>query len=181
MKIGDDKLNKMLKQARVPERSPGYWEVFPQRVTRQLAEQPAAARRGGLLWAIGLTAACVVLAVAIFIGRAGNARDTAPVSYAQLYRQIEALFPNQVQAIVVDRHGVKLLLADNANVVQSPPVLIQACRQDECRRVITFSGQQVKVNGDTWDVLVNGQDQVVVAGRSTDRYRIETQRLGGVL
>ena len=184
-------LDKLLKSARVPERSPGYWEYFPTRVTAQLAAAPAAVtQRSWLPWATGLAAACVALVVGILVGRLcesansprrlAEAADTGGM-YAQLYRQIEALFPNQVQAIVVDQRGVQLVLSDTANVVRSQPLLVQACRQDDCRHVITFSGQQVKINGDTWDVLVNGQNHVIVAGRSTDSYRIDAHRLGGVL
>ena len=101
----NDELNKLLKQARIPERSPGYWEAFPQRVTRQLTEKPATARHDGLLWVTGLAAACVALVVGIYVGHAGKTRDVAPVSYTQLYRQIEGLFPNQVRAIVAGARG----------------------------------------------------------------------------
>lgn len=178
----NDDLDKWLKSARVPERSPGYWEHFPKRVTAQLAAPPAPVPfRHWLPWTVGLATACVVLVVGVIIGSSTGRQAAPPVAYARLYREIEGLFPNQIQAIVVDQRGVKLVLSETANVTRSQPLLIQACRRDDCRHVITFSGQQVKVNGDTWDVLVNGQNQVVVAGRSTDSYRIEAHRLGGVL
>ena len=176
----NDDFDKLLKNARVPERSPGYWEHFPKRVTAQLTAIPVRHRQW-LPWTIGLATVCVVLAAGIFIGRSNQQREITPVSYTRLFREIEGLFPNQLQAIVVDQHGVKLVLSETADVPKSQPLLIQACRQDDCRQVITFSGQQVKVNGDMWDVLVNGQNQVVVAGRSTDRYHIEAKRLGDVL
>ena len=178
----NDDLDKLLKSARVPERSPGYWEHFPKRVTAQLAAAPAPIPfRYWLPWAAGLATAGVVLVVGFIVGRPNGPQTETPLAYAQLYREIETLFPNQVEAIVVDQRGVKLVLSDTANVTSSQPLLIQACRHDDCRHVITFSGQQVKVNGDTWDVLVNGQNQVVVAGRSTDSYRIEAHRLGCIL
>ena len=184
-----DDLDKLLKSARVPERSPGYWEYFPKRVTAQVGEARAGATapvRHHWLWLTGLATACAVLVAGILVGRlcesANSPHRLAEAAYtggayARLYREIEGLFPNQVQAIVVDPRGVKLVLSETPNVTRSQPLLIQACRRDDCRHVITFSGQQVKVNGDTWDVLVNGQNQVVVAGRSTDRDRIEAQQL----
>jgi hypothetical protein len=174
------KLDDILKQAWVPDRSPGYWESFPGRVTRGIADRSrlkTAPTNPWLPWAIGAVTVCLALAIAMFVSRSGTPQAEPPVSYVQLYRQIEAMFPNQVQAIFVDGRGVKLVLAENADVPRSQPLLINACRQDDCRHVITFSGQQVKINGDTWDVLVNGQNQVVVAGRSTEHYRIEGRAL----
>lgn len=87
------------------------------------------------------------------------------------------MFPHQVQAIVADERGVQVLLADKADVPDSPPLFVQACGRKTCRWFITFSGQQVNVNGETWDVFVNRQNQVIVAGHSTDHYRIAAHPL----
>ena len=59
MKMGDDKLNELLKRAAVPARSPGYWEAFPNRVANQLsviepeAEPDRAVRLCSGGWAAG--------------------------------------------------------------------------------------------------------------------------------
>jgi len=175
----NDELNNLLKQAKMPERSAGYWESFPGRVTRGLADKSRLPSNptAWLPWAIGAVTVCLALALAIYMRHSGKSQADSPVSYAQLYRQIEAMFPNQVRAIVVDEHGVKLMLSDTANVPRSQPLLVNACNPDGCRHVITFSGQQVKINGDTWDVFLNGQNEVIVAGRLTDRYQIEAGAL----
>src|SRR5258707_919291 len=96
MKPDDEKLNRLLEQAQIPDRSSGYWEFFPRRVTANLTDGHPPVRHFQRRWAIRFVAACVVLTVAIRIGR--KSPDTKPVSYAKLYQQIEALFPNQVQA-----------------------------------------------------------------------------------
>ncbi|MCG3147462.1 MAG: hypothetical protein PCFJNLEI_00902 [Verrucomicrobiae bacterium] len=168
-------LDKLLKSGRVPERSLGYWEHFPKRVIRHLTATATRDPRHWGAWAMSLAGAGVLAGIFLFLPSRPPA--PTPVAYGRLYREITALFPNQVQAIVVDEHGVKLELSETANVPRSQPLLVNACNPAGCRHVITFSGQQVKINGDTWDVLVNGQNEVVVAGRSTDRYQIEARTL----
>ncbi len=178
----------MLKSARVPEREPGYWEYFPKRVTTQL-RRAQRSRPTVWWWAVGFATACVVLGFVVgrlYESTSRNGTDSSrrlaetaynPAEYVRLYREIATMFPNQVRAIVVDEHGVQLVLADKANVPDSPPVLVRACARTGCRSFITFSGQQVRMNGEAWDVLVDGRDEVVVAGRNVGSYRVEGQVL----
>jgi hypothetical protein len=195
MKPEDDKLNEMLKRAAVPERSPGYWEAFPKRVTRQLTGEPAA-ERPVLSWAVwgwggGLAAACVLLAIGLAFWPRSEMDATA--QYAKIYREMEATFPNQVRSIICDENGVHLDLADKAEVPDSPPVLLTVCAKSQpCREIITFSGQKVRLDGDSCDVLSDGSGHVLVVGNrfvwssekgrapvraGHDREIIEAQRL----
>ena len=170
-----DQLNQCLRQARVPDRSPGYWEVFPRRVVSRLAEESrlkaAPTRQWG--WALGATAVILVVTLVTLF------RPTRPAGpdYAKLYREIAAVFPGQVEAIVADAGGVRLVLSETPQPRSSMPLLVRACSPTGCRSVITFSGQQVPINGDHWDVLLDGADKVIVAGRTAGNYRIE----GGLL
>jgi hypothetical protein len=169
----NDDLNNTLRSAKVPGRSAGYWEAFPRRVTAQLgqAERPAATVRWAA-WGWTAATACV-LVVATLVGWRLWPVKVPPTNYAKLAREIAAEFPGQLRAIVVDEHGFRVELADTPTVPVSSPVLVEVCRAQGCRRVITFSGQEIKVNGEPWDVLVNGDGRVIVAGRSTGNYRIQ--------
>lgn len=158
----------LLKSARVPERSAGYWENFPKRVSAQLSAgaQPTAAISPGLirLWLWGLAAVCgaLVLCFGLWMKRP---IATAQPNYAKLYHEIESMFPNQVRAIVVEHGGIKLDLSDQPNVPSSSPLRVDVCYEQQCRTYITLSGQQILVGGERCEVLSDGQGHVLVAGR----------------
>jgi hypothetical protein len=117
--------------------------------------------------------------LALCVGLWLKPRRPAGPNYAKLYREVEAMFPNQVRAIAVDQQGVRLDLADKPNVPASAPLLVNVCREQQCRAFITFSGQQIRVNGESWDVLANGEGGVFVVGkRSVWSSEEPTQRAG---
>ena len=157
-------LNKLLKSVRVPDRSPGYWQNFPKRVTARLNDpQSAPAPVGHWRWAVGWAVAGIVaglgLAVTFLHPRAAAQQD-----YAKLYREISTMFPNQVRAIVADEKGVRVVLADAPTVPTSSPVLVNICTAQRCSHVITFSGQQIPVGTAEADVLADGRWNIIVAG-----------------
>jgi hypothetical protein len=104
------------------------------------------------------------------------------------YRETEALFPNQVQAIVFDEAGPRVVLAEKADVPKSPPLYLKICGPRGCQEIVTFSGQQVRVNGDVCDVLTDAAGNVMLAGdhmfwssqsvgTKAGRYRIEARTM----
>ena len=167
MNDDDKNLDELLKRLQMPERSAGYWEAFPKRVTRQIGEGSRSAGtvplRHAWAWRFAVVMACLVLVLGIGLWLRTR-RPTEP-NYAKLYREIEAMFPNQVRAIAVEQNGVRLDLADKPNVPTSSPLLVNICRERQCRAFITFSGQQIRVNGEHWDVLSDGQGEVFVVGK----------------
>jgi len=173
----NDPLQERLRQAMVPARSPGYWEHFPRRVMARLERaEPASSHVNWTAWRWA-AAACVLMVAAAAAWQL-RPRVTPGTDYAKLVREIAKEFPGQLKAIVVDGHGMRVELADSPSVPVSSPVLVEVCRaQQDCRKVITFSGQEIKVNGEPWDVLVNGEGRVIVAGRSTGKYKIAAHRL----
>ena len=168
MKDADKRLDELLKRGRVPERSEGYWEAFPKRVTAQLTAGARSSATAGLRhsWSWGLAFATVCLGIALGVGLWLQARRPAAVNYAKLYREVAAMFPNQVRAIVLDGGDVRLELSEQANVPPSMPLRVDVCRDRQCRTYITFSGQQIRVGGERCDVLSDGLGHVLVVGRS---------------
>ena len=190
MHDADKRLDELLKGARGPERSEGYWEAFPKRVTAQLTEESHSSATTGLQhsWAWGFALATACLGIALGVGLWLQARHPADPNYAKLYREIETMFPNQVRVIAVDQQGVRLDLADKPDVPMSSPLLVNVCGKQQCRAFITFSGQQIRVNGESWDVLADGKGDVFVVGkrsvwsseeptRQAGAYRIDAQPL----
>ena len=165
----DQQFDDLLKSARVPERSEGYWESFPKRVGVWLSEE----RRTGEIssgsflryWGLGLATAVMVLMLGVGLWMRGRLVSTEP-NYTKLYHEIESMFPNQVRAIVVEKNGVRLELSDKPDVPSSSPLRVDVCHNQQCGTYITFSGQRIRVNAESWDVLSDGGGHVVVAGPS---------------
>ena len=141
--------------------------------------------------------AMAVAVVVVLIGgwMAYHARSTltrADPQFTELqkcFREIEPLFPHQLQAIVFDDRGAELVLADAATVPASMPLYIKVCGPNGCRRFVTFSGQQIRVNGDLCDVLLDRQGNILVVGQQlawsssnpagkAGTYQIEARPLG---
>ena len=213
--MNDRDLNDLLKSASVPDRPAEYWGQFPARVTKEMMSRE---RQGAHLqarksfaatellrsWSSALRLKPVVaftLVPFICLGLvllwvnvrkigAEAASDAQIVEAQKYYHEIESLFPNQVQAIVLDQSGPRLVLAKNADVPQSTPLYLKICQPAGCQRFITFSGQQIQINGETCDVLLDREGRVLIVGRETvwsgsapvgkaGGYRIEAKPLGG--
>jgi hypothetical protein len=178
----DPQFDDLLKSACAPQRSPGYWENFPKRVTARLSEgiriEATASGRSRQLWAWGLAGACALLIVGLGLWIKTQA-DAASPNYAKLYREIESMFPNQVRAIVLENGGATLELSDTPDIPSSPPLRVDVCRDQQCRTYITLSGQQIRVNGEGWDVLSDGVGHVLVVGPSVVWTSAEPTRRAG--
>lgn len=197
--MNNAELDKLLKSAPVPDRASEFWEQFPKRITARLhwqanrATVPETASRGlsPLAWALGAAAVCLVF-VFVFVNHQNTnitGETAGQVALAEkCYREIESLFPNQVQAIVFDETGPRIVLGEKADVPASTPLYLKICGLRGCQRVVTFSGQQIQVNGETCDVLQDANGNVLLVGkqlvwssaslnRETGRYRIEARLL----
>ena len=196
--MNNTELDKLLQSVPVPERAPDFWEQVPKRIStrihwqaRREAGAPDAARKAlPLAWAFAAGAFCLLLALTLTF-RPGQTSGDATGQYAQMakcYREIEALFPNQIQSIIFDESGPRLLLAERANVPQSPALYLKICGPSGCQQVVTFSGQQIRVNGDDCDVLLDAAGNILLVGRQiawssaspardSKQYRIEARAL----
>jgi hypothetical protein len=188
-------LNELLKRAAVPEREPDYWDSFPGRVMGEIerrrlangAERVADASRdteadSGNMWfqvtflrslvnkpAFALAVVAVCLALGFVVGHWSGQRspgyDPQLAEARKYFREIEGLFPHQLQAIVFDQQGAHLVLAQEADLPASPPLYLKICGPGGCQRFVTFSGQQIRVNGEVCDVLSDHQGNVLLVGR----------------
>jgi hypothetical protein len=209
--MNDQELNEVLKRATVPERGAEYWEQFPRRVTAEMERRrhdaggtqtdnawswAAALRflRANPSFALGLAAFCVLICLALgsWNWRPAPATDPSLAEVRKYFHELEALFPNQLQAIMFDQQGAHLVLANEPNLPVSPPLYLTVRGPKGCQRFVTFSGQQIRVNGDVCDVLADGRGGVLLVGRqvlwagaqssgTTGRYRIEARLLEATL
>jgi hypothetical protein len=170
-----DELDKLLKTAPAPERPADYWAEFPRSVTRRLNQarssrfsRPTHRRVSVLAWGLGLAAACILVGFFFGLWRGRTASEAQQVVALQkLFREVASLFPNQIQAIIIDERGPRLVLSEKPNVPLSDPLLVKICKAKSCESIITFSGQQIWVNGEVFDVLTDGAGGVILAGRKT--------------
>jgi hypothetical protein len=191
-------LDQLLKSASTPGRADGYWRDFPKRVTAKLHWQLAPTNTHSrskvnviLAWSFGL--ATVFVAAGLLIKfrpvHSSVAVDDQLAAARKCYREIEALFPNQVQGIVFDAQGPRMLIADAPNVPRSTPFYLKICGPKGCESFVTFSGQQVQIEGENCEVLADAQDRLMLVGNhqvwpgngSGGAIRVEAQPLEAAL
>jgi hypothetical protein len=182
--MNDAELDRMLKSAPVPEPRAGFWEEFPGEVSRAARARSTAPGRGlapsgsrprfvdgrrpgfGLALGFGLAILCLLGAfwLGYWRGRDSGAGTGQIVRMQKYLSEVSTLFPNRVRAIQFDGDGVHLLLAPEADVPDSPAVYVKICGPEGCRQFITFSGQQIRLNGEVCDVLVDHKGGVLLVG-----------------
>ena len=179
----NSELDQILKSAPVPDRPGAYWDQFPQRVMaktnwlRTRADAGANHPRTEPFWlrsrfqfaTVGLGLAIIGLLLGFVLGfwQGRNLSITGPQLAAarKYFQEIETLFPGQVQAIVFDQQGPHLVLAERSNVPASSPLYLRICGPKGCQDYVTFSGQQIRFNGETCEVLLDRQGNVLLVGQ----------------
>jgi hypothetical protein len=171
----DSDLNHVLKSARAPERAPEYWEQFPSAVVRRLrqgsfpAPPNCARKRPVLIWASGFATACLVLGfgIGVWHGRRQASEVRSLAESAKLIHEVAALFPQRVRAIVSDDSGVRLVLSDQPDVPASTPLWVKICQGRKCQTIVTFSGQTIQLADQSFEVLTDARDNVLLVGPQT--------------
>jgi hypothetical protein len=192
-------LESILKKARTPEISADSLEMFPRLIAAHLKRNDPAIRAARnfsprLVWAFGL-AACAVIAFAIghWSGRleTGTIPATDSVASLKLIREMAAMFPNRVRAIVQDERGLNLVLSDNDDVPVSPALYVHICDGKHCSSLVTFSGQEIQVAGQKLTVLADAHGGIILEGSqllwsstepiySGNHLKIEAKNLGPI-
>lgn len=170
--MNDAELNRILKAAESPRPPEGYWQDFPDRLVRQLNRPWPTERRAvrwvpRLAWAGGVAVVCMIAGF-IFSQR------FAPPEFAKgngqllqsekLIREVLAMFPQRVRAIVKDESGMQLVLSDEADVPDSTPLWVRICQGKHCTTLVTFSGQELQIAGQKLTVLSDANGSVILMG-----------------
>jgi hypothetical protein len=166
-------LESILKKARPPEIPAASLEMFPRLIMARLKRIGPESRATSnlsprLAWVFGLVA-CVAIALAIMrspIGHMVNLPPRAADSLAslKLVREMVAMFPHRVRAIVEDDRGLNLVLSDNDDVPTSAPLYVHICDGKHCSSVVPFSGQEIDVGGQKITVLDDPRGEIIVEG-----------------
>ncbi len=172
-------LDKLLRTVPVPERPPEYWEDFPRQIVAALPRSShSGSRREAPSWrrltlarltfAISAVTACFLIGFTVGSWRHRGPTLTAhELATARKYlSEMEALFPNQVRAVMFDECGPQLVLAERPDVSAAQPVFIRVTGPGGTRGFLTFSGQQIRLNGTPVEVLVTGRGQVLLVGEA---------------
>ena len=195
--MNNAELDKKLKSLSVPERSPDYWEEFPGRVMESVVRTPARRHEpepswAGLRWAWagGIAFACLVLGFALghWHGFAPQKDSVALLENEKMLREVMAMFPNQVRAILQTEKGLQLVLSDEANVPVSSPIWVKIGNGRQSETAVTFSGQEVQIGGEKLTVLSDAKGGVILVGNqfvwssldrgAGSRLKIEARPLG---
>ena len=172
--MNNEELARILKKAPAPKPSADYLERFPSQVRMMLNRAPVRSTPRSytplIRWAAALAAVCLI---ATFWAGFRKGKETAPTPVNQiagdekLLREVQAEFPNQVRAIVMDENGAHLLLSEKADVPGEPALYLKVCDSKMCETIITFSGQQIPLHGDLCDILEDGSHKILVVGQRT--------------
>ena len=170
--MNDAELNRILKVAEAPKRPEEYWENFPSQVTRQLnrplpPERHASRWLPRLAWAGGLAAVCVL--AGFILGHQLGRKETASgngqfLQNEKLIREVMAMFPNRLRAIVKTDAGLQLVLSDTDDVPASTPLWVKVCQGERCTTLVTFSGQELQIAGQKMTVLAAADGGVILTG-----------------
>ena len=111
---------------------------------------------------------------------------------AKVVQELLTLFPHRVRAIIEDERGVRLVLSEQPDVPSSTPLWVRICDPKHCQSAVTFSGQELLLAGEHFEVLENAQGEVMLMGsrsllwsgdpgNSSAHLRIQVRALAGVL
>jgi hypothetical protein len=166
-------LDKKLKSIPIPSQSNEYWESFPRRVIGRLESGPRATSPQRASWPqFGLAAAVALAAFAVLWPPFNRPAPPPPrnvevihgLADGKLWREMAALFPNQIRAVVKDDRGLRLILSEQPDIPTSPVVWIKMCAGNSCQTTLTVSGQEMEVGGEKIGVLTDAQGHVILTG-----------------
>jgi len=167
--MNDSELEKLLKAAPGPGLTEEYRQAFTEKVLGNLRSSPVRSTpprswRPRFAWALA-TAGCVLLAFWIgrWHGRAETGQDI--LTNSKVIHETLAMFPHRVRAIVSDQHGINLVLSDADNVPASPPIYVRISDGKNLSSMVTFSGQEIQIDGQKLTVLAEEDGGIILEGK----------------
>jgi hypothetical protein len=168
--MNDDKIDRMMRDSRVPDCPEIYWSRFSDRVIGSLKSKSQVPVRGRpLSWRLGgalmAAAACgLVLGFVLWHRHLPRDDNYGALRDGRVLRELQAQYPGRLQAIIQDGSGLHTQLSDAADVSMSDPILLEIRDGADHRVVVTFSGQLVRCGGRNVMVLSDAGDQVILVG-----------------
>jgi hypothetical protein len=145
--VNDDELQRHLSHLKTPEVSDTARERARFRATLALnrAEVAQGAERAVVFWRWTTGVLAIALAGALtwqMWARPASPREDIAADQKVL-EQMQALFPRQVNAVVVDNGKVDLSVTQSPAVGSDQPIVIVFRRDDKIIRVLSYSGHRV--------------------------------------
>jgi len=169
--MNNSELEQKLKAAQAPARPDEYWAEFPQRVASGLRRTPVVVRDERrwlprLAWGLATATACLIIGFGVgqWRGKTETASSDKLLQNLKLIRETMAMFPNRVRAIVQDERGLNLVLSEQADVPDSTPLYVRICDGKHCSSLVTFSGQEIKIAGQSITILSDARGGVILTG-----------------
>ena len=189
----NSRLDAILKRAHPPDLPEEYWDELPTRIGSRLGEPLPRERRRPrlvlrLVWGAAAAIAGVAAALMILPLHGNTERNVSVLESAKVIHEMMSLFPNRVRAVVQDQHGLHLLLSETNDVPDSTPLFVQVKDGNRVSSLVTFSGQEVRIDGRQLTVLSDAQGGVILVGdrflwssrepgRAAGKLRIESKEL----
>ena len=187
--MGERDIDEQLKQLLVPDAAAGTEDQAVRHALQALEqwEAPVVRPRGLASPAWKLAGACAVLVLVLCIGLR-HLFPPAPqgASWAEQVARDERvlqetleLFPDHLQAIVMENGETKIVLGEEPQFFRSQPLLVTLTRDSRTTRIVGFSGELVQagVAQDqlTLELLVTAEGHVLLSG---DDFFWSSQRPG---
>lgn len=170
----DSELDQKLAAARAPELESDYTDDFSRTVLvklRSASTREAVAQSHWLprlAWSTGFALVFLIAGFAIGHWRGKTVTTAVPASdllaNAKLINETLSLFPNRVRAIIQNEHGMHLVLADQPDVPDSPPLFVKISDGRNSSSLVTFSGQEVQIAGQKLTILADASGGIILEG-----------------
>lgn len=147
---------------------------------------------GRLLWTVG----CAMAAAVIFVSLQAPVPLIQPKAQEladdlKILKQMEALFPGQIDAVIQKSGAVNLELAAEQSLPSDQPILVRLISGKQSIQIMSYSGRKVCVELEgsrtCFEALLNNDGNVILNGRdfiwtpqlpvTVAGYRIEAKKL----
>lgn len=117
-------------------------------------------------WPVLAVAACIALAFSLFFRPNPTPVAVVPPKqddkYALILREVSAVFPDQLKAIIAEGGELRIALADEPIADDKQAVVVELCENQKCTTLITYVGQTVEVGRHIVTVREDEKGAIVV-------------------
>lgn len=186
--MNNEELDRLLCESVTPPmRGANYWRDFPGIVRDRISTLPSRTSRTTprrtpdalqpmahwltRRW-VPMVATLIALLVAFETGRRLGQTGPAAIRSEEIrearvvLKELSEFFPGQLIAVSLNGTSPEVMLSATSDLPGSTPVIIRLCTgsRNSCQSFITFSGRQIEVDGEHYDVLLTAHGEVLVVG-----------------